>query len=97
VYSLVFIAISVVIFALLVQINLVLGLLFFTLAVVSLPATVIHRREAQTAPEFGPDAESHGEGLLRFFRIVGLDTGGIALGILLLILIVVLARRMAVH
>jgi hypothetical protein len=97
VYVLLFIVISAIIFVLLLQITWVLALLFFILALVTLPAAVVQRRESMYQAEVGPDAEHHGMGLLRLLSGVGLDTTGIALGILLLILGALIARSLAVH
>jgi hypothetical protein len=97
VYVLLFFVISTVIFVLLLQIAWFLALLFFLLAIITLPAAVIQRREAMYQIDVGLDAEHHGMGLVRLFRTIGLDTTGIALGILLLILGALIARSLAVH
>jgi hypothetical protein len=89
VYVLGLLAVSIVIFVLLLQVNPLLGVFFLILAVTFIPALVLQRREAASGPEIGPDAESTARGWLRLAGTVGLDTTGLALGILLLLLIVV--------
>jgi hypothetical protein len=88
VYALVLLGVSALIFFLLLQINGILALGFFLTAVVSIPALVIHRREAAYAPEIGPDAESVRWGWLRLAGLLSLDITGLALGVLLLILLI---------
>jgi hypothetical protein len=97
VYILLFIIISTIILVLLAQIAWGLALLFFLLAIVTLPAAVIQRRESMYAPEVGPDAERRGMGVVRLLGSLGLDTTGIALGVLLLILGALIARTLAIH
>ena len=96
-YILLFIIISAIIFVLLVQISWVLAMLFFILAIVTLPAAVIQRRDSLYETPAGPDAEHQGMGLIRLLGIVGLDTTGIALGVLLLLLGALIARALAFH
>lgn len=97
VYAVVMLIVSVVIFALLLQFSTILAVGFFIAAIVTIPGLVIHRREAAYAPEIGPDAESRGRGWMRLARIVGVDMTGIALGVLLLLLLVLLVRQISGH
>lgn len=92
-YILIFLILSAIIFVLLLQINIILGAIFFILAIITLPAAVLQRREAPY--EKPVDAESHRFGLIRLVRIVGLDTTGIAIAMLLLILIALIAKSLA--
>jgi hypothetical protein len=90
---------SVVVFALLVQVKLLLAVLFLITALVTIPAIVLQRREAACAPEIvrGPECESQRKGVARLFGTLGLDTIGIALGTLLIILTVLCIRLAGVH
>jgi hypothetical protein len=96
-YVLLFLIISTVILVLLAQINWVLALLFFILAIILLPASVIHRRDTAYETEIGPESERQSLGLLRLLRMIGLDTTGIALAVLLIILIALAAKAFAFH
>lgn len=88
---------SALIFVLLLQLNGMIAVLFLIAAVIVVPALVLHRREAAAAlqPARSDEAESHAMGLLRLARVVGLDTTGLTLGVLLLLLIAVLVVYLA--
>lgn len=94
-YALLFLIVSVVVLAMLFQVNWILGLLFFLAVVVTLPAMVIQRRESQLGLETSTDAESHARGLLRLGNILGLDTTGIALAVILIIALCLVAKKIA--
>lgn len=98
-YVLALLVVSVLIFALLTQLNGLLALTFLLAALIFIPALVLHRREAAVAPELGADQESAGRGLLRLAQVVGTDTAGIVLGVLfvLLVALVVLYLGKAGH
>lgn len=78
-------------FVLLLKLNGMIAVLFLIAAVISIPALVLHRREAAATPQMSGsnEAEPHAMGLLRLARMIGLDTTGLVLGALLLILIAV--------
>jgi len=94
VYALFFLVIGAIVAYLLTQINLPIGLLVFVLTLVSLPAIVIHRREARVAPDIAPDAESQLHGVRRLLTVVGLDATGVALAVLLIVLCLLVAHKM---
>lgn len=83
------------IFLLLRQINSVLAIFFLVLAIISVPALVIHRREAANAPEIGPESESMGFGVLRLAGSLGLDATGVALAVLLITLFALALRAIS--
>lgn len=93
-YPAALLVVSVAIFALLLQLNVLVALFFLILAIVSIPALIIQRREGAAAIEMEPDAESSRRGWMRLMGIVGLDVAGIALGVLLIILIALLVREL---
>jgi hypothetical protein len=97
VYVVALLLVSSLIFVLLLQINRLVALLFLVAAVVFVPALVIHRREMAATPELGPHREDEGLGMgfARLAGVLGLDTTGIALGALLLILIALAVRALA--
>ena len=83
-----------VIFILLRSMNGPLALLFLILAVVSIPALVLHRREAETALECGPESESAVHGWTRLSRDLGLDLTGVALAVLILVALALVLRAL---
>lgn len=91
------VVISLVILALLAQINGLLAILFFLAVVLTVPALMMHRREMAAGIEYGSDAESTGQGVMRLMRMLGLDTTGIALGVLLLVLSAILIKIAGQH
>lgn len=96
-YALVMLIVSFVIFALLLQVSVIVALVFFIAAIVTIPGLVIHRREAAYAPEIGPGGESQWHGWMRLARIIGLDMTGVALGVLILVLSLLVVRQMGSH
>jgi hypothetical protein len=96
-YILLFFIISTVILVLLAQISGVLALLFFILAIIFLPASIIHRRDIVYEAEIGPESERQSLGVLRLLRTIGFDTTGVALAVLLIILVVLVAKTLASH
>jgi hypothetical protein len=91
-YIFVLVLVSALIVVILFHFGFMFGLLALILALVGIPGIVIHRREAATAPEVGPEAESHGRGIMRLAHLVGIDLSGVALAVLTFFLIVLLAR-----
>jgi hypothetical protein len=83
-----------VIFMMLREINGPLALLFLILAVISVPALVLHRRETAKAFEPGPECESAVRGWTRLFGNLGLDLTGVALGTLIIIALALLIRSL---
>jgi hypothetical protein len=83
-----------IIFVLLREISGALALLFLILAIVSIPALVIQRREAACAIETGPDSESAVRGWTRLFGNLGLDLTGVALGGLIIIAFALVVRSL---
>ena len=83
-----------VIFMLLRDISGVLALFFLILAVISVPALVLHRREAAAELECSPDAESATWGWLRLFGNLGLDLTGVTLAALIIIAFVLLVHSL---
>jgi hypothetical protein len=96
-YILLFLVISTVILILLAQISGIFALLFFILAIIFLPASIIHRRDIVYETEIGPESERQSLGALRLLRMIGLDTTGVALAVLLIILVVLVAKTLASH
>jgi hypothetical protein len=92
VYILVLLLVDAVIFMMLREINGPLALPFLILAVVSIPALVLHRREAETALELGPDSESAARGWTRLFGDLGFDLTGVALATLIIIALALVIR-----
>lgn len=91
------VVLSVIIVVLLARLNFLLALLFFFLAIVTLPAVAIQRREATAEKPLDTDSESTAMGGIRLLSIIGLDTTGIALAVLIIIAAVLIARGIAVH
>jgi hypothetical protein len=94
VYVLLLLVVDAVIFMLLRPINGLLALLFLILAIVSVPALVLHRREVQTAPECGPETESAARGWARLAGNLGLDLTGVALAALMIIALALVLRSL---
>ena len=79
------------------QVNVVLALLVFMLAAISVPALVMHRREMAYGPEIGTESEGLHHGLSRLAGILAVDLTGIATGVLIIALAVAVARLLAPH
>lgn len=94
-YVLLLLVVDAVIFLLVRPINGPLALLFLILAIVSVPALVLHRRELQTAPECGLETESAARGWVRLAGNLGLDLTGVALAALIIIALVLVLRSFA--
>lgn len=97
VYALIMLIVSIVVVILLLRVSTLLAILFFIAAIVTIPGLVIHRREAAHAPEIGQEAEGQRHGWMRLLAVIGLDVTGIALGVLLLIMIVLLIGLISGH
>lgn len=93
-YLILLVIVDAVIFLLLREMNGALALLFLILAIVSIPALVIQRREAAYAIEASPDGESAARGWVRLFGNVGLDLTGVALGALIIIAFALVVRSL---
>jgi hypothetical protein len=83
-----------VIFMMLREVNGPLALLFLILAVVSVPALVLHRRETATALELGSESETAARGWTRLFGDLGLDLTGVALAALIIIALALVLRSL---
>ncbi len=94
-YVLLLLVVDAVIFFLLRQINGPLALLFLILALVSVPALVLHRREMHTAPECGPDTESAGYGWIRLAGSLGLDLTGVVLAVMIIVACALVIRSLS--
>ena len=94
-YVLLLLVVDVVIFFMLRQISGALALLFLILAIISVPALVLHRREMDIAPDCGPDGESAGHGWLRLAGSLGLDLTGVALAVLIIIACALVIRSLS--
>jgi uncharacterized membrane protein len=86
-----------VIFLLLREVNGPFALLFLILAIISIPALVLHRREAATALEVGPESESANRGWARLFGDLGLDLTGVVLGALIIIAFALVLRSLGTN
>lgn len=84
-----------IIFILLREVNGLLALVFLILAVISIPALVLHRRESATALELGPESESTARGWVRLFGDLGLDLTGVTLAALILIACALVLRALS--
>jgi len=91
---LVLLIVDAIIFMMLREINGLLALLFLILAVISIPALVLHRRETATALEPGPESESSARGWTRLFGDLGLDLTGVALATLILVALALVLRSL---
>lgn len=91
-YAFALVAVCLLICFLVAQLNALAAIVLFMLALVSVPALILHRREIAAGHPIGPDGESPGRGALHTVRTIGLDTTGIVLGVLLLIALVLLVR-----
>jgi hypothetical protein len=96
VYVLLLLVVDAVIFILLRPINGPLALLFLILAIISVPALVLHRREMHTAPERGPESESAARGWVRLVGDLGLDLTGVALAALIIIAFALIVRSLSI-
>ncbi|HEY8686026.1 MAG TPA: hypothetical protein VIO57_10510 [Chloroflexota bacterium] len=94
-YVLLLLVVDAVIFMLLRPISGSLALLFLILAIVSIPALILHRREVQTAPECGHESESAGRGWVRLAGNLGLDLTGVALAALIIIACALVLRSLS--
>lgn len=83
------------IFMLLREVNGMLALLFLILALVSIPALVLHRRETAIALESGPDCESAARGWTRLCGNLGLDLSGVVLAALIIIAFALMLRSLS--
>ena len=85
---------SVTAFMILTRISGPLALLFLLGTVISVPAIVIHRRELAEGVDLSHEGESQLEGLVRLLKSVGLDTTGITLGVVILLVAVLIVRAL---
>ena len=80
---------------LLAQLNAMLAVLFFFLALIAAPALILHRREIAGGVRISPDGEAPAQGAVRLARVVGVDVSGIGLGVLLFILLALGAHALS--
>ena len=91
-YATVLFAVSLAIFLLLLRANIVLAIAFFIAALIFIPTLMLHRREAASALQCGPESEAPSQGIVRLVRSLGLDLTGVALGTLIFFLSILVIR-----
>ncbi len=88
------VVVDAVIFVLLTHVSGPLAILFLIAAVVTVPALVLHRREAAASIDLSPDSESSARGWLHLFGDLGLDLTGVILAVLIIVAAVLLLRSL---